>query len=238
MKKALSLILASILLLSLCACSGNSTKSSAKNNSDMQSNAEDENGKEPAEAQSQDSEPTLSTPYTIPESVTYSGSGDDVVTLEPFENVFVFHIIGNQEEHHFSVNGYDSNSESTGLLVNTTEAYEGTTIDPSQETVMLEVNAEGDWSIEVQSIFGMETISSGETVSGSGDSVILVSSHGNTAKISGNADKRHFAVKSYGTERDKLLVNTTDEYDGTVMLIGEPIILEINAVGNWSISFD
>lgn len=237
MKKELSLILASILLLSLCACSGNSTKSSAKNNSDLQSNAEDENGKEPVEAQSQDSEPTP-TPYTIPESVTYSGSGDDVVTLEPFENVFVFHIIGNQEEHHFSVNGYDSNSESTGLLVNTTEAYEGTTIDPSQETVMLEVNAEGDWSIEVQSIFGTETISSGETVSGSGDSVILVSSHGNTAKISGNADKRHFAVKSYGTERDKLLVNTTDEYDGTVMLIGEPIILEIKAVGNWSISFD
>lgn len=176
--------------------------------------------------------------YTAPEPITYSGSGDDVITLDPFDGVFVFHIIGNDAERHFAVKGFDSNGETTGLFVNTTSVYEGTTMDPAQETVMLEVNATGDWTIEVQSIYTMETISSGETLTGVGDSVVLVSSHRNTAVISGNASGRHFAVKSYGRDRDKLLVNTTDVYEGKVMLTGDPIMLLIDAEGAWSIAFE
>lgn len=179
-----------------------------------------------------------STSSTISDPVIYSGSGDDVVMLEPFDGVFVFHIIGNAGERHFSVKGFDANGESTRLFVNTTAQYDGITIDPLQETVMLEVNATGDWTVEVRSINAMETIAAGETLSGSGDSVILVSSYGNTATISGNAEEHHFSVKSYGTERDKLLVNTTDAYEGTVMLTGKPIILEVDAEGAWSITFE
>lgn len=183
-------------------------------------------------------QPTQKVEQTIPDPVTYTGNGDDVITLAPFDGVFVFHITGNSSKHHFSVKGYDSNGENTGLFVNTTSAYDGITIDPKQETTTLEVNASGDWIIEVQSINKMETISSGETLSGSGDTVIVVSSYGSTATISGNAGNNHFAVKSYGKKRDKLLVNTTEVYEGTVMLSGEPIILEIDAVGEWSITFD
>lgn len=183
-------------------------------------------------------QPTQKVEQTIPDPVTYTGNGDDVITLAPFDGVFVFHITGNSSKHHFAVKGYDSNGENTGLFVNTTSAYDGITIDPKQETTTLEVNASGDWIIEVQSINKMETISSGETLSGSGDTVIVVSSYGSTATISGNAGNNHFAVKSYGRKRDKLLVNTTEVYEGTVMLSGEPIILEIDAVGEWSITFD
>lgn len=183
-------------------------------------------------------QPTQKVEQTIPDPVTYTGNGDDVITLAPFDGVFVFHITGNSSKHHFAVKGYDSNGENTGLFVNTTSAYDGITIDPKQETTTLEVNASGDWIIEVQSINKMETISSGETLSGSGDTVIVVSSYGSTATISGNAGNNHFAVKSYGRKRDKLLVNTTEVYEGTVMLSGEPIVLEIDAVGEWSITFD
>lgn len=235
MKRTFNLIFTFILLLSICACSGDSTK----NNVDQSTTVEEmEPNEDQVQTQEPTSEPTSSDQFEIPDSITYSGSGDDVITIDQLEGVFVFHIVGNQEERHFSVKGYDSSGESTELLVNTTSAYEGTTIDPSQKTVMLEIKATGDWSIDVKSIFEMGTISSGETVSGSGDSVILVSSYGSTANISGNTSERHFSVKSYGSESDKLLVNTTEVYEGTVMLIGKPIILEVNAVGEWSISFD
>lgn len=185
-----------------------------------------------------DENATLTIQKAIPDPVTYTGSGDDVITLDPFDGVFVFHISGNQSKRHFSVKGYDINGNSTGLFVNTTSTYDGITVDPSQETTMLEVSATGNWTVEVQSILSMSSISSGETLSGSGDSVVLVSSYGNTASISGNAEGHHFSVKTYGNERDKLLVNTTDAYSGTVMLTGDPFILEIDADGAWSITFD
>lgn len=246
MKKGMSLILALALLLSLCACSESAPKSSGKVNPDTHVTQEDEDRTNPEESEKPTErtestpipEPTPTPQLIIPDPVTYSGSGDDVVTLDSFDGVFVFHITGNQSERHFSVKGYDVNGESTKLLVNTTSVYEGVTIDPSQETVLLEVKATGNWTIEVLSIFSMEAISSGETLSGSGDSVALVSSYGSSATISGNAGSHHFSVKSYGTERDKLLVNTTDVYEGTVVLTGKPIILEIDAEGEWSISFD
>lgn len=212
--------------------------SSDKSDATSQRTDEKDNEGERNQTKSVEPESDSSVQFSIPNSVTYSGNGDDVVTLDKFDDVFVFHIVGNHVERHFAVKGFDSNGESTELLVNTTSKYDGITMDPTQETAILEVKATGEWTIEVQSIHAMKTISIGETLSGSGDSVVLVSSYGSTAIISGNEDGSHFAVKSYGKERDKLLVNTTDPYEGKVMLAGEPIILDINAEGAWTISFE
>lgn len=190
----------------------------------------------PGKAEEQKNDEEAPVEFTIPDPVMYSGNGDDVITIAPYDDVFVFHITGNQAEHHFAVKGYDSAGEMTDLFVNTTSQYEGITLDPTQETVTLEVKATGDWAIEVQSINAMETISSGETKTGSGDSIMIVRNHGNTASISGNAGEHHFAVKAFGREHDKLLVNTTEVYDGTVMLTGDPFLLSIDSEGEWSIT--
>lgn len=171
-------------------------------------------------------------------SVVYTGSGDDAVQIGTLDWGCAFHITGNQEGGSFSVRGYDADGTFVGRFVDTSEPYEGITLDPVQETAVLEVSAAGEWTIELMPVFSLDAISAGETVSGSGDSVLLVSSFGTTATITGNEGERHFSVRTYGTEGNELLVSTTDAYEGTVTLAGDPLLLQINAVGEWTVTFD
>lgn len=174
----------------------------------------------------------------IPDPISYTGSGDDVISISPFDGVYVFRISGNQGGNHFAVKGYDSTGNSTELLVNTTDPYSGITLDPSQSTSTLEISSTGSWNIDLVSIYEMPTISQGQQVSGTGDAVLQVLSYGTTASITGNDVSAHFAVKSYGTKGNDLMVNTTDPYSGKVMLKDDPIILQIMSEGDWSITFD
>lgn len=172
----------------------------------------------------------------IPETVVYSGTGDSVLEIAPFDGVYVFHIKGNSESRHFAVTAYDSNGNYLDLLVNTTDAYDGITLDPTQTTSVLEISATGDWTVELVSAYNIETMSSGETLNGSGDSVFMALDEMKIATISGNAAGRHFAVQALGVSSTDLLVNTTDPYDGTVMVKNAPIFIVVNAEGDWSIS--
>jgi hypothetical protein len=56
------------------------------------------------------------------------------------------------------------------------------------------------------------------------------------AAVAGNAKARHFALISYGTDGYiDLLVNTTDPYEGQVLLRPNVVLLEVKAEGPWSI---
>lgn len=197
---------------------------------------EESNGSD--ESSNNSSENNQPVPQEIPAPVVYTGSGDNVLSIQPPEGIYVLHITGNEESQHFAVKGYDANNEGTELFVNTTDPYDGVTFDPNLATTTLEIKAVGDWTIELVSIYSMPTISAGSTVEGFGDSVILIESYGATATISGNSVLAHFAVKSYGNEGNELLVNTTDLYEGTVMLKEDPFILVINSEGEWAITFN
>lgn len=176
-------------------------------------------------------------PTPLPTSVIYSGSGDSVISINNPYDLAVFFISGNSADRHFAVRGYDSADNYTNLFVNTTDSYSGLTLDTDGPTTSFEISAVGEWSIEVRSIRTCKPISSGQTIFGSGDDVLLIEGNSKTAKITGNEASRHFAVKAYGS-RDKLLVNTTETYSGTVKLNENPHILEISAVGEWSITID
>lgn len=180
------------------------------------------------------STPTLE---PIPENVIYTGEGDDVVDIDFPGGVFVFYIEGNANGRYFSVTGYDADGNYTDLFVNTTDPYTGITIDPSQKTRTLEINASSSWTVELRSIFTVRTISQGEIIDGVGDEILLVLSSGSKATITGNDEGRYFGVKSYGRSSDDLMVNTTEKYDGTVMIKGDPIVLAITATGAWTIEF-
>lgn len=170
----------------------------------------------------------------VPEARIFTGSGDDVILLEAFPGPYVFVVTGNDADRHFAVHAHGSRRS---LLVNTTSPYSGITLTDNQDTEMLEVTAVGDWTIEQRSLSDMRTISEGETIIGSGDEVIKILSHGQTAEIEGNEAGRHFAVRSHGARRN-LLVNTTSQYTGRVVLRGSYTILEVTAVGDWSITFE
>lgn len=174
----------------------------------------------------------------FPGPVIYTGFGDDVIEIEMLDSGCAFNVIGNNADRLFFVRGYDSNGDLTGLFVNATDPYKGITVDPYQETVTMEIEGEGFWAIELLPLMSLETISVGETVTGTGDSLVRVLSFGKTATITGNEDDHHLAIRSFGADRDSFLVTSADPYEGTVVLEGHPVLLEIKTVGDWSITFD
>lgn len=176
------------------------------------------------------------TPIPIPEPVVYTGSGDDVIEIAPPDLYYVFRITGNESEDHFAVKSYDSAGEYGELLVNTSDPYAGITIDDSFDVKMLEITSSGDWTVEVVSLRDMNVVSGGETYNGTGDTVLLVNNPGMTATVLGNDSADYFAVWSYGEYRD-LVVSTTEPYDGTVML-EDPFMFVVTAVGDWSITLN
>ncbi|MFR1570273.1 MAG: hypothetical protein ACLSVR_05385 [Christensenellales bacterium] len=180
-------------------------------------------------------EPTVA---PIPDPVTYTGSGDDVIEVAPFADaLYVFEITGNADERYFAVESYDSQDKSD-LLVNTTDKYSGITMDTGFDVAMLQVTATGDWQITQRSLYDMDVLEQGQTYSGTGDRIILVRGSGKTASITGNAGERYFSIQSYDSQgRGDLLVNTTDKYDGKVIL-NDPIIFQVSAVGDWSITLN
>jgi hypothetical protein len=177
-------------------------------------------------------------PTPIPEPVVLTGTGDSVVDFDnPFETSIV-HIIGNASSRFFAVQSYGSDGNSIDLLVNTTDPYDGNRpldFRNGEHTTRFEISSSDEWKIEVLPITSARILTVPGIVEGKGDEVIfLTGATPDLAKIKGNAEGRFFAVASYGKSSD-LLVNTTDPYNGTVIVSGDTVVLEIQANGNWSI---
>ena len=178
------------------------------------------------------------TPTPPPEPILLTGSGDTVVDVDRGNYAAIAHITGNAAANHFAVVNYGSDGDQIDLLVNTTEPYDG--IKPldfreSEHTTRLEVTATGDWTIEILPLIEARGFLVPGRIEGVGDDVvILTDGTPDIATITGNAAASHFAVIGYGTTAD-LLVNTTEPYEGTVILDPDTAVLEITGVGPWSI---
>lgn len=184
-------------------------------------------------------------PEPVLEPIGYSGTGDDLINIEKpgqRDDPVITYVTGNAAGRHFAVTGYDADGERTALLVNTTDPYEG--IVPvdfrmrDSPTAQLEINAPGDWEIELRPITMARVVESPGTVAGTGDEVIMIEGEASAAKITGNATGRHFSVTGYGDNRPNLMVNTTDPYDGRVRVASGTDFLEITAVDEWEIALE
>lgn len=245
MKKLLLLLLAAFMIFSLVACSSGNTSEEPDVSSEKEEPSDNsvELPSEPAETEDEDveegNEPEAETlSPEIFETINYSGSGDSVLEIDEPDGMYVFQISGNASGNHFAVKSYDENGEPLDLLVNTTDVYNGTTLGSSNGVKLLEISSNGEWSIDLVSIYNMPSLSAGETYTGADDAVVQINTDGLTTEISGNENERHFAVKAYDYDWNyiNLLVNTTDIYSGTVMLRNSPDLLVINANGPWSIT--
>lgn len=76
------------------------------------------------------------------------GCNDEVIIVVSNQDSTLVTITGNNAERHFAVIGYGDSG--WDLLVNTTDAYEGTVRLPKGNFVVLEIDAEGDWEIEFE----------------------------------------------------------------------------------------
>jgi hypothetical protein len=99
----------------------------------------------------------------------------------------------------------------------------------------------GYWSIWLLPLSPgiVTTIDVPGVVVGRGDEVVMVTGRiSELARIQGNADATHFAIFAYTRDDRELLFNTTDPYSGIVILPTGTYILEVVAVGDWTIEID
>lgn len=175
-----------------------------------------------------------------PQPVVYSGTGDNVIDIQKPGDVVLAYVRGNAGSRYFAVESYNDAGEQVDLLVNTTDPYEGIVlvdVGDDDNSTRLQVQAEGEWSIELRPLNTARRVSVPGTIEGTGDDVIIIDGEPDIAQISGNADGRYFGVIGY-SNRSNLLVNTTDPYDGRVILARDIILIEVTAVGAWTITFE
>jgi hypothetical protein len=187
-------------------------------------------------------EPTATpVPTPTPEPIVLEGAGDSVVSVEKWGGPAIAYIRGNQAGGHFAVTSLDINNEVLDLLVNTVDPYEGARpIDfEGEQTTRFEVQASGDWRIEIRPVSMGHALVVPGSAEGSGDEVLVLLAlevTPDTAIIQGNEAGSHFAVIGYGDQGwPDLLVNTVDPYAGTVAVEGGTTVLAIQAVGGWSV---
>lgn len=173
---------------------------------------------------------------------THSGTGDDVVEIsKPSDGLpALLMVSGNREGRHFAVIARDESGSRLGALVNTTEPYIGIVpidLPPTSSSSLLEVSATGSWQIQIYPIGAAQQVTVPGTFEGEGDNVLWIEGDPSRATIQGNADSRHFAVIAYDGNGTPLgaQVNTTDPYAGTVIIPGQTLLLQVSAVGSWSI---
>lgn len=77
----------------------------------------------------------------------FEDKGDNVLWVEG--DASIASVSGNISQRHFSITAYDGSGNRSGLLVNTTDRYSGRVMVPNN-TLLLEVNATGDWKIKLE----------------------------------------------------------------------------------------
>lgn len=183
--------------------------------------------------------PDTPTPVVTATPAEFSGNGDSIVDVAKSNEPMIAIIQGNSEGRLFAVTSLDANNQHIALLVNTTDPYFGVRpVDfrTGELTTRFEVKAIGGWSIDLLPLTSANKLNVPSEIKGSGDDVlILTGGIPDIAAITGNSSSRLFAVVGYGSRSD-LLVNTTDPYQGQVILNPDTLVLVITAMDEWSIA--
>lgn len=177
-------------------------------------------------------------PAEIPKPVIYTGSGEANLQIAPPEGPWVLHATGNAESGYFSVIGYDENEEYTETFVNTLEPYDGISFDCWQATTALEIYAEGDWRIELLSIYSLDTISTTTPISGHGDDVFFLERPEEPWALYAvcNGEEAYFSVEGYDSalEYTQLFVHQYTPYEGLTYDMSQTTdLLAVRAAGDW-----
>lgn len=168
-------------------------------------------------------------------AIRLNGRGDDVVSLEKPDVPAILHLT-HQGSSNFVVINYDANGETIDLLVNEIGRYDG--VRPldfavGESTDRLEIQADGSWTAVVEPVTAAKSVAVPNSgYDGRGDAVLrLTGSDPDTATFSHGGDS-NFVVQAYGNTRH-LLVNEIGDYNGTVIVPRDTVVLEVIADGRW-----
>lgn len=169
--------------------------------------------------------PTTAAPL-FPAPVVTNGQGDDVIPIQlPDATGTAVVYARHSGAANFIVQAGGD------LLVNTIGAYEGVTfLEFASPGTMMEVSADGPWTIEIRSILSIRRFDT--TVDGVGDDVLFY--EGATAPMAwAHQGAANFIVRADGSSGQNLAINTIGPYEGTVLIDGSSVIV-VTADGSWS----
>lgn len=172
-----------------------------------------------------------------------SGTGDSVIPIPCYPMPCLINIT-HSGDGNFAVKSYDTSGNYTDLLVNTIGFYAGqvTTYFDYAESAMLEIKANGNWSMTFKPMSAMTRVvpNPAEEAKGGiyeGDYVVYVDDE--PLKVVGfvHRGSSNFSVKAVAPTETKLLVNTIDEYKGTVIWDEPQSFYVVHADGRWAIAW-
>lgn len=172
-------------------------------------------------------------------SFALTGTGDDVVSVGASAPNPALLDISYGGASNFVVWSQDSGFSTVDLLVNEIGRYEGTRpinhTSSADGVEWLEITASGPWTIQVRPFCEMRILT-GDLIAGTGDDVVRVNRSGAAALTHDGSS--NFVVRSYD-ETDWLdtEVNEIGTYTGIVLIDFGTDILEVEADGNWSVTF-
>lgn len=180
-------------------------------------------------------EPVTELEYNSSSTNNFVASGTGDYVAEGLEvNEYGILNISHRGSSNFVIWLYDQNNR-RNLLVNTIGDYDGSVLVDHTGTYMLEIKADGNWSVNSQAL----SLTKDNNFYGKGDCVtsILNDAKGSW-KITNNGDS-NFIVWSYDvfTNKKDLLVNEIGSYSGVVFVKhNNGTIFQIISDGEWSIN--
>src|SRR5699024_9066067 len=105
----------------------------------------------------------------------FSGSGSEVVMLEPLGDDVFFATVTHQGSSNIALWSVDENGQDLDLLVNDIGNYQGqVALNFGEDPAARRVEADGDWSIDLVSLGEAPCWDGGTTYEASGDSIVIV----------------------------------------------------------------
>jgi hypothetical protein len=174
--------------------------------------------------------------------LTLEGSGDDVVLLDDPLSLAAIEVFGNESGRYFSISPILSSGETAGSLVIATEPVNGTVLLDAVESNAVqgfEISASGPWTLVIKSIAEVPILGPGATLEGAGHALVRIYPTPGliTLSVTGNEGGRYFSVRSHG-DQPRSVILSADPYAGSVRLEPGTTLLEITAIGPWSITLN
>jgi len=182
-----------------------------------------------------------STPPQAPvEPPSYSGSGAEVVILDPLGEDVFYATVTHDGSSNVALWSVDENGQDIDLLVNEIGDYEGAVpINFSGDPAALRIEADGDWTIEFHHLAEAPRWDGTGAYEARGDGVLIVdgAAEGLTPVTLTHDGESNFAGWAYGDgSYADLIVNEIGTYEGTMLLPDGSLVLVITADGLWSIA--
>jgi len=189
-------------------------------------------------------------PTNLPTSdladIVETGTGNRVVSIEKWEEPALIHMQGNAGSVGYSL--FSVQNDDGLFYASSFYPYDGVKLldyFPDSNTTSLVIEAEDDWRIEIFKLMGdfyqKRLLNTPGIYHGKDDDVLFIGEGRYQINVEGNSARANFSIWSHGDFGDSylmnqdLLVNVTDLYKGTIDLPEWVRILEIEAMGPWTI---